>query len=186
MKILRILLLCALYIPIASAQTKFIGSYPAAGPLQGGELMPVVQGGALLESSPSAMLTYMYQFFTATFANMASGTNTTATMVCSTGCSIAPGGTGTVSANQVNGVAIPSSAGIVQTNAAGVIVQANGSQFTPLTWAAINAITCTSSNNGAEYWITDSNNTTFGGNITGSSAGHAVFAVCNGTNWTVH
>lgn len=187
MRVLKALLVCALLVSVASAQPqKFLGSYPAAAPLQGGELIPVIQGGAVLESSPQALLNYMFQFFAVTFANLATGTNTSSTMVCGTGCSLSTSGSGSVSATQLNAGTIPLSAGIIQTNASGQIVQANGNQYTPTTWAAINAITCSGTNNGAAYWITDSNNTTYRGSITGSSAGHAVLAICDGTNWTAH
>jgi len=186
MKVFRLFLICALVVPVVSAQTKFLGSYPAASALTGSELMPVVQGGAVLESSPAAMLTYIQQFFTVTWANMGSGTNTTGTMFCGSGCEIGHTGTGIVDASEVNSATVPPSLTFVGTNASGAFVQQNGITFAVLTWAAINALGCSGSNTGATYFISDSNQTTYRGVISGSSAGHAVLAVCDGTNWTAH
>lgn len=56
------------------------------------------------------------------FNNIASGTNTTAAMLVGTGASLAPTGTGTISANQVNGATVPASAGMVTTNSSNQIV----------------------------------------------------------------
>lgn len=42
------------------------------------------------------------------FGQLQTGTNTTATMTCSTGCSVVPSGTGVINSTEINGVPIPS------------------------------------------------------------------------------
>lgn len=58
---------------------------------------------------------------TATFTQVTGGTSTGALLV-GTGGSLAPSGTGTISANQVNGATVPASAGMVSTNSSNQIV----------------------------------------------------------------
>jgi collagen type VII alpha len=50
------------------------------------------------------------------FSGLTSGTNTSAAMLVGTGASLAPTGSGTLSANQINGTAVPASAALVATN----------------------------------------------------------------------
>jgi hypothetical protein len=150
------LLLCILLSPIAPAQTKFLGSYPAASALTGSELMPIVQGGAVLESSPLAMLTYIQSNFTFNFSNIGNGTNTGGTLVCGPGCSVSFSGSGTINANLLNGLAVPASCGIATTNASSQITCVNGTQYTPISYAALTALGCSSSNAGQQYVQSDS------------------------------
>lgn len=65
------------------------------------------------------------------FSALTGGTNTTAAMLVGTGASLGPTGTGTLSANQVNGATVPATACAVATN--------GSNQFT--------ALTCTGSGN---------------------------------------
>jgi hypothetical protein len=50
------------------------------------------------------------------FSALTSGTNTTAAMLVGTGASLGPTGTGTISANQVNGAVVPTSAAVLASN----------------------------------------------------------------------
>lgn len=59
------------------------------------------------------------------FSALASGTNTAAAMLVGAGASLAPTSTGTISANQANGLAIPISAPGLQTNSSGQLVASN-------------------------------------------------------------
>jgi hypothetical protein len=122
----RVLLLC-LIAPIASAQTKFLGSYPAASPLTGAELMPVVQGGSVLESSPLAMLTYIQSNFAFSFSNIGSGTNLNGTMTCGPGCTVTFSGNGNINANQINGLTVPQSSFLLATNSSGQLTPVSAS-----------------------------------------------------------
>ncbi len=56
------------------------------------------------------------------FSGITGGTNTSAAMVVGSGASLAPSGSGTVSANQVNGAVLPTSTGVLGTNASGQLV----------------------------------------------------------------
>jgi len=121
-----------------------------------------------------------------TFDQLGSGTNTTATMYCSTGCFVGPSAGGTVNASWVDGAAPAVSCGIATTNASGQIVCVNGNQYAPLTYSAIAAIGCSSANKGAAYYITDATVSTYLANVTAGSGANAVLAICNGTNWQAH
>ena len=122
-----------------------------------------------------------------TFDQIQNGTNTQCgACVIGTGAALTFSGTGLINANELNGATIPTNAGLVQTNASGQVIQSNGAAFTPLTYAAISAIGCTSGNNGAAYWITDATTTTFNATISSGGGSNAVLAVCNGSAWTVH
>lgn len=59
-----------------------------------------------------------------TFNNIQSGTNTSATMTCGTGCSVTETGTGTINANQVNGANLALNLPYTATNGSGQIVAA--------------------------------------------------------------
>lgn len=59
-----------------------------------------------------------------TFPNIASGTNTTATMTCGTGCTVTVSGSGVNNANQVNGATVPASAALLASNGSNQIVLA--------------------------------------------------------------
>lgn len=86
----------------------------------------------------------------AAFSGLTSGTNTAAAMLVGTGASLAPTGTGTISANQVNGTTVPASAALVATNSssqATAVTLGNGLAITSgalAPSAAVNAQTGTS------------------------------------------
>lgn len=70
---------------------------------------------------------------TPSFSAITSGTNTTANMVCGTGCNINFTGTGIINVNQVNGATLPSSAAVVTSNSGGQLLTATGHNvITPL------------------------------------------------------
>jgi hypothetical protein len=56
------------------------------------------------------------------FSNLSSGTNSSAAMLVGAGASLAPISTGTISANQVNGLAVPTGQATVGTNSSGQLI----------------------------------------------------------------
>jgi hypothetical protein len=122
-----------------------------------------------------------------TFDQLGSGTNTSANaMFCSTGCFLGFSAGGFVNANWIWGAAPPTNCGSLATNAGNQIICQNGLQYAPLTYAAINAIGCSSATNGFTYYITDANSPGYNANITSGGGSTKVLALCNGTNWTAH
>ena len=59
------------------------------------------------------------------FSALTSSTNTTAAMVVGTGASLSTSGTGSISANQVNGAAVPTSAAVLSSNGANQLTTAS-------------------------------------------------------------
>lgn len=119
-----------------------------------------------------------------TFDAIGSGTNTTAAMVCSTGCGITVSGSGTNNANEINGTAAPTSANILGTNASKQLISQLGVGLANETYSAINAIGCAAGNEGAVYFIHDANVSS--GTISSGGGTTKVLAVCDGTNWVAH
>jgi hypothetical protein len=88
--------------PVWAADQK-ISARTAAGALDGTETLPVIQGGADRKDTVVHLR--------GTFANVATGSNTTATMTCGAGCSIVPSSTGVNAATAIRPKVVTINAG---------------------------------------------------------------------------
>lgn len=70
---------------------------------------------------------------TIAFSSLAGGTNTLAAMLVGSGASLAPTGTGTLSANQVNGAVVPASAPFIGSNSSSQLVAGGSVAWTTTT-----------------------------------------------------